>query len=600
MALEFNGFKIDSLLILRLCDTIADKQWHKIKKSGSVKAFNAFLIQNYLANNLMKEQAVYLRDELDYNEIILKNRSDSTLEFIQSHPQSFFYAEAVILRQRQIYAENTKNGTAPEFINFISKNKENIMLYTAYENLYKLYKLHSDINGLKTFVHSYPDSPQLNEAWKLLFSLSVKSFSNEELEKFLTDHPSFPFKKSIKKDLELNKIELWPYEKDELFGFIDSTANIKIAPQYDSVSDFSEGLSVVNKNDTVFYINKENINPFNHYYSEAYPFKNGIAVVKQENKWDFINRQGQIISGNYEEVNELSNMVYVIKINGKYGAINNLGQTIIEPRFQKLGDFKNEYAYYIEEGKYGFVSKSGYVHKAEFDWISNFNEKNIAVIKQNSLFGLINSDGRIILEPLMDAVVKSSKNVFIVVRNAQYGFFNGGGCFLSTMTYDYLKEKPAEFYTNGILLKFLKNNEQSIADFNGKQLIEFGAYDEIHFAGNGLSRVKRKNKYGFIDKKFQVVIPFKYQMAKDFVDSVAVVESHGKNALINLQGKEIYSSTEPIEKLSRHYYSVGEDKMEIINSKGEKILNGAINIQMGRKGLLIIILSNNEIKLLKD
>ncbi|MGZ3921338.1 MAG: WG repeat-containing protein [Bacteroidia bacterium] len=597
---ELSGFKINSSSILALCDTIAFKQWHKIKHNGSVDIYNNFLQKNYLANTLLKEQAIYLRDEIEYNETINKNNSDLTKEFIQTHPQSSFLQEALLLKQRQLYNEQTQNKTAKEYIGFIHHNPANIMVNTALENLYKIYKETSDVGGLSFFINSYPRAPQNTDAWKLLFSLSVKSFSNHELEKFLVEYPAFPFKESILKELKLNKIQLFPYQKEDVYGFIDSTAKLIIKPQYETVTAFSEGLSVVSRNDSVFYINKENINPFNQFYSDAYPFKNGIAAVKQNNKWNFINRQGQLISGNYEEVNELSNEVYVVKLNNKYGAINHFGQLIIEPRFQKLGDFKNEFAYYVEDGKYGFVSKSGYVHKAEFEWISDFNENNIAIIKQSNLYGLINTKGEIILEPSVDLIVKAPMSIFIVVKNGLYGFYSPAGCYITQIAYDFFKEKPAEFYTNGSVFKLLKKNEQALTDVNGKVSIDFETYDEINFASNGLIRVKRKNKYGYADRKLSMVIPYKFDRATDFNDSIAIVECKDKLALINTRGKEIFSSEDEIEKLSAHYYLAGEDKKEVINNHGDKVWSGVEDIQRLTDHLFIITLPGKEIKLLRD
>jgi hypothetical protein len=474
------------------------------------------------------------------------------------------------------------------------------MVNNAYENIYNIYRESSDVAGLKNFVTDYKEAPQFTEAWKLLFSLSVKSFSNEELEKFLAEHPAFPFKKSILKELELNKIQLYPFENKELIGFIDSTGKTLIAAEYDAASGFSEGLAVVNRNDSVFYINKENINPFNKFYNDAYVFKSGIAAVKEAGKWAFINRQGQIIKADYEEINELSEDIYIVKREGKYGATNHFGQIIIEPRFEKLGDFKNEFAYYNENGKYGFVSNTGVIHKPEFDWISDFSDKKNALFKQNNLFGIVNTNGEAVLPAEYDLILKGANNIYVVVKNNVYGFFNGSGCFMSQITYEFLKEKPAEFYTNGKAFKLIKKGQQGLIDGNGKQSIEFGAFDEINFASNDLIKVKRKNKYGFVDRKLSPVIPYKYTEATDFVDSLAIVSVEEENLIINTSGKTVFKSEEEIEKISTHYYAVGDEKRTIINSKGESLFTGVTNIQKIAGRLFAITLDNKEIKLLRD
>lgn len=597
---ELFTFKIDSLTILQLVDSIATKDFKRLKKENSVLRYTAFLKQNYLANKNLINEVIYLRDQLDYNETLGYNDSRQTKEFVITHPQSSFVQEALLLIDRQIFDESTKENSVTAYIEFIKVNPKNILLNSAYEKLFSIYKEKSDLEGLHAFVINYPKAPQNLEAWKLLFSLTVKSFSNDELEKFLEENPTFPLKNSILKELELNKLVLYPYQKDDLFGFIDSETKVIIPLAFDAVTPFYEGLSVVSKNDSVFYINKENTNPFDQFFTDAYAFNNGIAAVKNGNKWCFINRQGQIISPIYDEINEISDNFYTVKLNGKYGALNNFGQVIIEPKFEELGDFKNGFAYYRSENKSGFVSKDGYVHKAEFDWLSDFGADKIAIVKIGNSYGLVNANGKIILETKYDQVLKANNGLFIVVLNNLYGFYNSAGCFLSTIAYDFSKEKPVDFYTNGQVFKLIKKGQQALMDANGRTSIDFGVYEEINFASNGLIRVKNKNKYGYVDRKLNLDISYKYTKASDFKDSCAIVQLKDKSILINTQGKEIFSSLSEIQKISTHYYRLQSENEEIINNKGELVFTRISDIQPLKGAVFIITLNTGNIKILRD
>lgn len=597
---KLEGFKVDSTSIHQLCDSIGLKNFNRAKKLNTIEAYNKFIIANYLSERKNLDWAIYLRDELEFNQVIAINKSDTTLRFMQSHPQSLFYGEALALKQRQVYEELTITKTAESYVRFIKLHPSSSMLNEAYESLFQIYSNSSDTAGLKKFVGNYSTAPQNTEAWKLLFALTVKSFSNEELEKFLKENPAFPFKNSIVKELELNKKNLLPYLKEDLYGFIDTLGKLVLPAVYESVTEFKEGLSVVSKNDSVFYINKEGVNVFNQYFTEALTFKGPLAAAKQGNKWAFINRQGQIIGSTFDEINELSEDIYVVKLRGKYGAVGSSGQVIIEPRFQKLGDFKNGFAYYVEDGKYGFVSKSGLVSKADYQWISDFNEKQIAIVRQDNVYGLINSKGDIILKPQFDQVLRAPNNTYIIIKDQQYGFYSGNGCFLTPVSYDFYKEKPVEFYTNGTIFKLLKKNEQALVDANGRVSIDFGTYDEVNFASCGLIRVKRKNKYGFTDRKLANVIPYKYSEAEDFSDSTAIAKLKEKHIIVNTSGKELFSSDLKIERFSSKLFFLGEEKTDLVNSKGEKVISGVSSVQQAGKGRFIITLNNGEIKLLTD
>jgi hypothetical protein len=197
-------------------------------------------------------------------------------------------------------------------------------------------------------------------------------------------------------------------------------------------------------------------------------------------------------------------------------------------------------------------------------------------------------------------VLKAPKNIFIVVKNSLYGFFSGEGCYLTQVSYDFLKEKPAEFYTGGNILKLLKKNEQALMDKNGKLSVDFGTFDEIGFASDGLILVKKKNKYGYTDRKLSMVIPAKFERAGDFSDSLAVVSLKDKTMLINTAGKEIFQTAGAIEKISAHYYLVEEEQKDVVNSKGEKVFINIKSTQKIHPRILAVTLNTNEIRLLKD
>ena len=599
-ALSFFDFQVDSISIMNLADSITLKNYRSTKKQNSSGACNYFLRSNYLAKTKYIQEIVEQRDDLEFDHIIALHNSDSTTYFILTHPLSAFYNEAFMLKDRQIYDEQTQGEQAEKYIAFIKNYPKNVMVNIAYEKLFDVYRQSADVKGLAGFVQNFPNAPQNLEAWKLLFSLSAKEFSYYELKAFVDVYPNFPLKNSILIELELNKVILYPYQQGDFSGFIDDKLKIAIKPMYDEASDFHEGLAVVSKNDSVFFINKQNVNAFNEFYTDAYVFRNNIAPVKTANSWFFINRQGQIISKAFDEINELCNGIYVVKVGDKYGALDHFAQRVIEPKFSKLGDFKNDFAYYIENGLYGFVSRSGNVHKAEFDWISDFDELQIAIIKQNNKYGLINNAGKIILDCHYDQIIKTEGTDYALVINNSYGFYTIKGCFISGLSFDYSKEQNPIFYSKDKLYKLVKKGEQGIVDANGRWLINFGNYQDIGFANYGLIRVKQKNKYAYLDQKLNLIIPYKYMEAGDFMDSIAICKIKESYLLVNLQGKEVFSTSFPILKISKHYYFVNDEVRSIIDNKGEVIFSDVDNYQKLGSNKLIVTLNSGEIKLLSD
>ncbi len=596
----FSGFTISTNSILDLADTISTRFFKKIKASGSVESYNYFLRNFYLARKQLLNEAVDARDELEFTSVMEINKSEVTSEFMLLHPQSSLYTNAARLLDKQYYDENTQADEPSSFIAFIAHYPKNSLVPQAKEKLFNYYRQKKDTSGLAYYVKHYPESPLSLEAWKLLFSLTVTDFSFDGLKSFVYRYPNFPLKTSILKELELNKLVLYPCQQGDVLGYVDPNGKMVIRPVYESATDFYEGLAVVSRNDSVFFINKENVNPFKKIYSDAGVFRNGIAPVKFSGRWYFINRQGQTISRSYDEINELSDQVYVVRVDDKYGALNHFGQQIVEPRFDKLGDFTNGFAYYTEKGSYGFVSRSGNAHKAEFEWISDFGTDNIAVFRQQNKFGLVNTLGKKLLAAEYDQVIKTNSPFCILVSNGQYGYYSTEGCFLTPVVYDFIKEKTQDYYTNGVLMKLLRKNEQALVDENGRININFGAYQEVNFAKNDLIRAKQKNKYGYLDRKLVAVIPFKYEQAEDFQDSLALVKYRDNNILITVTGAEVFSTGAEIQRISKHYFMVNDDARTIINGHGEMVFTEVDHIQKINPHLFIITLNNAEIKLLSD
>lgn len=594
------GYTIDSINILTWADSIAQKSILRAYKTNTVKIYEQFLSGNPYATFKQKFDALYLRDELEYKANLGYHSSDSTKAFMLRYPESYFYNEYYTLRDKQLFEEQTPLKNAEQFNTFIAKNPKNKFISQAQDELFEIYRKNNDLQGLDFYVTNYKNSHFINEAWKLLYALSVKSYNNEELQSFVQNYPDFPFKASINKEIELNNKVLIMVNDSDYIGFVDTAGKYLIAPQYDEATLFKEGLSVVNKNDSVFFINKENQNVFNSSYKDAYTFAFGNAPVNINDQWFLINRQGQKSAGPFEDLSEQSENIYIIKTNGKYGAMDVYGNNIISPQYNRLGDFKNGVAYYLSGGLYGFVTRTGLASKARYQWISDFDENKLAIIKLNNQFGLVNENDSIVLSPQYDLVLKAENNIFIVVKNNKYGFYHGKGCFMSDIEFDYKKELPVSFYTNGKLFKLLKKNKQALMDMNGRITIDYDTYEEVNFAHENMIRIKRNGKYGFVDRKLNLVIPCKYNSATDFNEGLSICVLKQETFLINTKGETILKTKDAITSIPGNYYLVKDEEGDkLYDRKGQPIISAVETWQVSPDNYLIIGLENKSKKIIK-
>lgn len=84
---------------------------------------------------------------------------------------------------------------------------------------------------------------------------------------------------------------------NDKWGYVDKKGNFVIKPQYKVSSDFSEGLAFVRKSNRAlyFYINLNNEDIFNKYFSLVRPFSDGVAFAGARGKLGLINKEGKYI-----------------------------------------------------------------------------------------------------------------------------------------------------------------------------------------------------------------------------------------------------------------------------------------------------------------
>ena len=86
-------------------------------------------------------------------------------------------------------------------------------------------------------------------------------------------------------------------------------------------------------------------------------------------------------------------------------------------------------------------------------------------------------------------------------------------------------------------------------------------YDFIGLYHNGLAYVRLYDKYGFINREGEIVIPLEYEYAHDFIEGLAAVRLNGKWGFIDTVGNMV---------IPFKYDDVGDFK----NGKVDVIMNG--------------------------
>lgn len=171
------------------------------------------------------------------------------------------------------------------------------------------------------------------------------------------------------------------YAINEKFQFIDGVALMKVNGSYTYVDSNGKRLGLLNNRLMRFidskgkygYMDKEErVTIIKPYFDYIGSFNDNIARVSINDKWGYINEEGEIIiSPIYESARDFHDGLAAVKaksiIGNKWGYINILGEIVIKPRFDEVGEFYNGIAHVkaksILKGiKDGFIYKDGKFH----------------------------------------------------------------------------------------------------------------------------------------------------------------------------------------------------------------------------------------------
>ncbi len=220
-----------------------------------------------------------------------------------------------------------------------------------------------------------------------------------------------------------NKDGLIPVKKSDKWGVINTKGDVVVPFNYQDLKSFAEyGLAPAMKDGKWGMINTkgEEVIPFK-YYSIEYPsfyekLKDKLVLVK-ESKDDiysrFMNMKGDIFSSELEFHNNFA----VAKYNNKFGYLNEDGEMVIAIQYEKAQDFSDGLAAVAQDGKVGFINQEGKtVIPFEYENADSFVNDLAPVMKENK-WGYINKKGEIVIPLQYSSATKFSNGYAKVIKD---------------------------------------------------------------------------------------------------------------------------------------------------------------------------------------
>lgn len=321
-----------------------------------------------------------------------------------------------------------------------------------------------------------------------------------------------------------NEEQLYPVRKGEKWGYIDSKGNVAIKPQFQYAQNFSSGLAAVRIGGKTGYINKNGEIVIEPQFDDASFFDGDVAafVVREdtENLIGFINKSGKIIlEPRFKYVGKFSEGLAYARIGDKNGYIDKNFKMVIEEQFYISGDFHEGLARVKKDNLSlnGYIDKSGnFIIKDKFYSALDFSEGFAAVqLKETMLWGVINKKGEFVIEPKYKGIGSFKDGLAGVKIDDKYGFMDINEKIIIQPQFDWIKDFNDGYAA--VAKKVDKNDTLSTP----------------------------KYKWGFIDKKGNLVIDYKYDEVFSFENGVSKVfigkeQSSWKEGYIDKTGEYIW------------------------------------------------------------
>ena len=408
-----------------------------------------------------------------------------------------------------------KNGNNVEVINIANIKKGNYKYYVSdYTNSLKKNYSAKDMAGLNIRVEVY-DKNGLVAVYIIPYNPNGVIWEVFEIK----NGKIVPIQNTYKNV----KGKKWWIEKKEVGKKKKyKTGDVVMPFKYDEAYNFSEGLAPVKLNGKYGFIDKSGKEVVPIKYDNVWDFTEGLAGVKLKGKWGFIDKSGkEVVPPKYVDVDYFHEGLAKVGLKGKWGFVDKSGKEVVPLKYENVWEFREGLASVELNGKQGFVDKSGKeVVPLKYDYVEYFSE-GLASVELNGKQGFVDKSGKEVVPLKYDWVKFFSEGLARVELNDKWGFINKSGKEVVPLKYDWVG-----FFSEGLATVEL-NGKGGYINKSGKEVVPI-KYDEVWDFTEGLAGVELKGKWGFIDKSGKEVVPLKYEDVTGFKEGLAAVKLNGK------------------------------------------------------------------------
>ncbi len=269
-------------------------------------------------------------------------------------------------------------------------------------------------------------------------------------------------------------------------------------------------------------------------YQEAHDFHEGLAAVKQNDRWGYIDNLGRIAiplvhripeAGDFSDGFAFLGDHYIDTEGNQAFSREDPDTGVIEEKFFRNGlPFSQGLAAVQSGAHWGYIDLMGnYVIAPSFERVDSFSE-GLAPARKNGLWGYINVRGIFVIEPKFLRAGRFSEGKAAVNFKGRWGFINTEGKFIIRPMYH-----EAGDFVYGLAPVRTRRSYRGwgyITPQNGFAIPRY--YNIALNFGEGLAPVAADTRFGYVNVRGEWEIAPQYDDARPFSEGLAAVKREKK------------------------------------------------------------------------
>jgi len=379
-------------------------------------------------------------------------------------------------------------------------------------------------------------------------------------------------------------------EQDQKKGVVDDKGRVLIPVEHEELG-WSDGDSQIidqaigYREDGLWgLINLKNQRVTPPIYSKLIPLEENLIIAAR--KGDFVdktfygllNTKGKVLIGFKYNSLVLQNRKLIVSIEEKnsisYGLIDKTDRVLIPVDYKKIQSLSHHrFAVTNKYQKIGIFESDGTkLYEFELDSIAPFNGR-LAEIYKSGKVGLLNDQGEIILNPHLRNV-KHDESGIRVLPFTSWKILTHEHQVLDEFHFNELIPEEEDLY-RGVM-----DNYQVLIGRDKR--IKVAGHWSIDYLGEGISRVKVRNKYGLVDEYGNLILQPIYDSITHLPHYVLTLKRSGEEkgwSLRNILGEKLTTFTyQKIEPMDERLFLVRrKGYWGYLNSSGKEVITCKFN-----------------------